>query len=121
MKTIRANRANASRVAFRASGGRDGKQYPTARCEGDHLECNPCGKVACCEHRHQLAWPGGVAVALAESTCDYSFGLRFFQLKSTRLQFPIALQCPRIGLGRFDRFGFLLLQAVNQHAVEQIA
>ena len=109
IKTIRADGANANRVAQGVSGGRDGNEYPTARCEGEHLECNPCGKVACSERRHLLAWPGGVAVALAESTGDYSFCLRFFQLKSTRLQFPVALQRLWIGLGGFDGFGFLLL------------
>ena len=51
-----------------------------ARWEGDHLECSPCGKVAGRELCQRLAWPGGAAVALAESTLDYTVDLGFFQL-----------------------------------------
>ena len=44
-----------------------------ARCEGEHLECSPCGKVAGRERCHRLAGPGGAAVALAENqVSDYT-------------------------------------------------
>jgi len=42
------------------------KKFSGARCEGEHLECSPCGKVAGREQCHRLAGPGGAAVALAE-------------------------------------------------------
>ena len=52
-----------------------------ARCEGEHLVCSPCGKVAGCERFAQrLAGPGGAAVALAESTLDYTSGLQKYKL-----------------------------------------
>ena len=40
--------------------------FPLAKCGGEHLVCSPCGKVAGRERCHQLAGPGGAAVALAE-------------------------------------------------------
>ena len=33
---------------------------------GEHLECSPCGVLACRERSHRLAGSGGAAVALAE-------------------------------------------------------
>ena len=33
---------------------------------GEHLECSPCGGLACRERSHRLAGSGGAAVALAE-------------------------------------------------------
>ena len=70
-------------------------QFPEARCGGDHLECSPCGEAAGCELCQRLAWPGGAAVALAESALHYTVDLDFFQLKHelhpARAQLLVAL------------------------------
>jgi hypothetical protein len=52
--------------------GRAENKFSIARCMGEHLGCNPCGKVAGREQCHRLAGPGGAAVALAETTLDYT-------------------------------------------------
>ena len=52
-----------------------------ARWEGDHLGCSPCGKAAGRDQCHRLAWPGGAAVALAESNLDYTAGSGNFQFQ----------------------------------------
>jgi hypothetical protein len=43
-------------------------KFSVARCEGEHLACSPCGKVAGREHCHRVAGPGGAAVALAKNS-----------------------------------------------------
>ena len=84
------------------------------------MGCSPCGEVAECELCQRLAWPGGAAVALAGSALDYTVALGFFELEPSGLQLPIPLQCSGVGLGVFNGLGFLLLNAVNEHAVDQV-
>lgn len=55
-----------------------------ARCEGEHLVCSPCGKVAGRERCHRLAEPGGAAVALAENQ-ESDYTVKKFQAWVTRL------------------------------------
>lgn len=114
-------------------GGAENSNFPLARCGGEHLGCNPCGKVAGCEQGHRLAGPGGVAVALAETSVDYTNAKKrsayigplairrcyqLFKLEAAGLEGAVALQGGGVCGGGFDGLGFLHFQPVNQQSVE---
>ena len=75
---------------------------------GEHLECSPCGILACRERSHRLAGSGGAAVALTKRVSDYTYrsasgwltssgwpllgfdaGAGDFKLAPARLQFSV--------------------------------
>ena len=49
------------------------KRNLQASFAGEHLECSPCGGLACRERSHRLAGSGGAAVALTKRAADYTY------------------------------------------------
>ena len=49
------------------------KRNLQASFTGEHLECSPCGGLACRERSHRLAGSGGAAVALTKRAADYTY------------------------------------------------